>query len=153
MELYLAGRATWEYKGERIPIHEVAIDACDRWLRAHISGLNVDRAGFFEEIMTRQNVREADPKCSHETPRLQVSARACVSALSTGGAKSRRSRASPIRGARVVLYWMADYTGWPKPSASGADPLAKLCQIALVISAGLTQFATQFGFAGSATSP
>lgn len=43
MEVYLAGRATQEYKGERIPIHELAIDACDHWLRAHISGLNVDR--------------------------------------------------------------------------------------------------------------
>jgi S-adenosylmethionine synthetase len=43
MEVYLAGRATWEYKGERIPIHELAIDACDCWLRTHISGLNVDR--------------------------------------------------------------------------------------------------------------
>jgi S-adenosylmethionine synthetase len=43
IEVYLAGRVTWEYKGERIPMHELAIDACDHWLRTHISGLNVDR--------------------------------------------------------------------------------------------------------------
>jgi S-adenosylmethionine synthetase len=43
MEVYLAGRATAEYRGERIPIHELAIDACDHWLRTHISRLNVDR--------------------------------------------------------------------------------------------------------------
>jgi S-adenosylmethionine synthetase len=42
MEIYLAGRATWEYRGERVPIHELAIDACDHWLRTHISGLDVD---------------------------------------------------------------------------------------------------------------
>jgi S-adenosylmethionine synthetase len=42
MEIYLAGRATWEHHGERIPIHELAIDACDHWLRTHISGLDVD---------------------------------------------------------------------------------------------------------------
>jgi S-adenosylmethionine synthetase len=43
IEIYLAGRATCEYRGERIPIHELAIDACDSWLRSHIPGLNVDR--------------------------------------------------------------------------------------------------------------
>jgi S-adenosylmethionine synthetase len=43
MEIYLAGRATEEYRGERIPIHELAIDACDAWLRAHLRCLNVDR--------------------------------------------------------------------------------------------------------------
>jgi S-adenosylmethionine synthetase len=42
IEIYLAGRATWEHGGERVPIHELAIDACDSWLRTHLPGLNVD---------------------------------------------------------------------------------------------------------------
>ena len=43
LELYLAGRATSEYQGERIPVAEIAIDACRTWLRSHLPALDVDR--------------------------------------------------------------------------------------------------------------
>ena len=43
LELYLAGRATSEYQGEKIPVAEIAIDACGRWLRSHLPALDVER--------------------------------------------------------------------------------------------------------------
>ena len=43
MEIYLAGRATEEHAGRRIPVHDIAIEACRDWLRAHIDLLDLDR--------------------------------------------------------------------------------------------------------------
>ncbi len=43
MEIYLAGRATQEFRGERIPVHEIAVEACRDWLRKNLRELNVDR--------------------------------------------------------------------------------------------------------------
>lgn len=43
IEVYLAGRATSDAGGVRIPIHEIAIEACRDWLRDHVRGLDVDR--------------------------------------------------------------------------------------------------------------
>jgi S-adenosylmethionine synthetase len=43
IEIYLAGRATQEYRNEVIAIDEIAVDACRDWLRTHLHGLNVDR--------------------------------------------------------------------------------------------------------------
>ncbi len=43
LELYLAGRATSEYQGERIPVAEIATEACRAWIRSHLPALDVDR--------------------------------------------------------------------------------------------------------------
>ena len=43
MEIYLAGRATEEYSGVRIPVHEIAVDACREWLGARIRCLDVGK--------------------------------------------------------------------------------------------------------------
>lgn len=43
IEIYVAGRATQEYAGTRIPVHDIAIEACRDWLRTHISGLDADQ--------------------------------------------------------------------------------------------------------------
>lgn len=43
IEIYLGGRATGEYRGAPIPIHEIAVDACKDWLREHLRELDVDR--------------------------------------------------------------------------------------------------------------
>jgi S-adenosylmethionine synthetase len=43
LELYLAGRATGEYQGERIPVAEIATEACRAWIRSHLPALDVDR--------------------------------------------------------------------------------------------------------------
>ena len=43
IEIYLAGRATSVYGDESIPIDDIALDACRRWLRQSISNLDVDR--------------------------------------------------------------------------------------------------------------
>lgn len=43
IEIYLAGRATIEYRGERTPTHDIAVDACREWLRRNLRGLDVDR--------------------------------------------------------------------------------------------------------------
>ncbi len=57
MEIYLAGRATTEHRGERIPVHEIAVDACREWLRRNLRGLNVDRD---VRIMSRLRPGSAD---------------------------------------------------------------------------------------------
>ena len=43
LELYLAGRASSEYQGERIPVAEIATETCRAWSRSHLPALDVDR--------------------------------------------------------------------------------------------------------------
>lgn len=43
IEIYLAGRATSEYGGVRIPTDEIAVWACREWLSTHLHGLDIDR--------------------------------------------------------------------------------------------------------------
>ena len=43
IEIYLAGRATAEHAGTRIPTHDIATEACRDWLRAHIELIDLDR--------------------------------------------------------------------------------------------------------------
>ena len=43
IEIYLAGRATSIYGNDSIPVDDIALDACRRWLRQNIPNLDVDR--------------------------------------------------------------------------------------------------------------
>ncbi len=43
MELYLAGRATAEHGGERIPVADIAVEACRQWLSVHLPALDLER--------------------------------------------------------------------------------------------------------------
>jgi S-adenosylmethionine synthetase len=43
VELYLAGRVTAEYHGERVPVDDIAVEACREWLRAHLPALDLER--------------------------------------------------------------------------------------------------------------
>jgi S-adenosylmethionine synthetase len=43
IEIYLAGRATLEVEGERLPIEEIARTACLDWLRQHLHALDPER--------------------------------------------------------------------------------------------------------------
>jgi S-adenosylmethionine synthetase len=43
IELYLAGRATASYRGTRIQVSEIAVDAAREWLRANLPGLDAHR--------------------------------------------------------------------------------------------------------------
>jgi S-adenosylmethionine synthetase len=43
IEIYLAGRATREVRGEPVPVDELALDACRAWLRERIHALDVER--------------------------------------------------------------------------------------------------------------
>ena len=43
IELYLAGRATGEHAGVRVPVHDLAVDACQEWIRTHLCDLDVDK--------------------------------------------------------------------------------------------------------------
>ena len=43
MEIYLAGRATAAYAGVTIPVHDIAIHACQEWLGANLRRLDVER--------------------------------------------------------------------------------------------------------------
>lgn len=42
IELYLAGRATAEVRGIKVPVEELAMEACTSWLRANLRHLDVD---------------------------------------------------------------------------------------------------------------
>ncbi len=43
MEIYLAGRATQEWRGKRIPVHDIAVDACRELLEQRLPEIDVDR--------------------------------------------------------------------------------------------------------------
>lgn len=43
IEIFLCGRATREYRGVRVPVEELAIEAARAWLRAHLHALDVER--------------------------------------------------------------------------------------------------------------
>ena len=43
IELYLAGRATREYGGVKIPVEELAVGACRSWISAHMHALDAER--------------------------------------------------------------------------------------------------------------
>ncbi len=43
VELYLAGRATEEFEGRRVPVADIATEASRRWLRENIPALDADR--------------------------------------------------------------------------------------------------------------
>ncbi len=43
IEIYLAGRAAAEHAGVRIPVQEIATEACREWLRAHLAHLDAER--------------------------------------------------------------------------------------------------------------
>ncbi|WP_126456780.1 methionine adenosyltransferase [Sulfuriflexus mobilis] len=43
MEIFLAGRATCEYQGIKVPVEELMRESCSNWLRAHFHALDPDR--------------------------------------------------------------------------------------------------------------
>jgi S-adenosylmethionine synthetase len=43
IELYLAGRATSEYGGVRVPVADIAVEAARDWIRGHLRRLDPDR--------------------------------------------------------------------------------------------------------------
>jgi S-adenosylmethionine synthetase len=43
IEIYIGGRATQEYRGERIPVQEIAEEACRDWLKRHVPTLNIEQ--------------------------------------------------------------------------------------------------------------
>jgi S-adenosylmethionine synthetase len=43
IEVYLAGRATREYGGVKIPVEELAVGACRSWISAHMHALDAER--------------------------------------------------------------------------------------------------------------
>jgi S-adenosylmethionine synthetase len=42
IEIYIAGRATAEYGGVGIPVHEIAVESGRDWLRTHLRGVDVN---------------------------------------------------------------------------------------------------------------
>ena len=43
IELYIAGRATFEFKGKKIPVNEIAVQAAKHWLKNHLRFLDVEK--------------------------------------------------------------------------------------------------------------
>lgn len=42
IEIYLAGRATEQFRGKRIPVHDIAVDACREWIKSNLRGFKSD---------------------------------------------------------------------------------------------------------------
>lgn len=43
IEIYIAGRAAEEYGGKRIPVHDIATQACREWIRNNLPRVDADR--------------------------------------------------------------------------------------------------------------
>ncbi len=43
IEIFLAGRATCEYRGRRLPVEELVVDSCRNWLATNLHALDVER--------------------------------------------------------------------------------------------------------------
>jgi S-adenosylmethionine synthetase len=43
IEIYVGGRATDEYQGQRIPVHEIAEEASREWLRLHLPSSRIEK--------------------------------------------------------------------------------------------------------------
>ncbi|MBL8898138.1 MAG: S-adenosylmethionine synthase, partial [Planctomycetes bacterium] len=43
IEIYLAGRATCEHRGVRVPVNELAVACCEAWMKRHLHALDVAR--------------------------------------------------------------------------------------------------------------
>lgn len=43
MEIFLAGRATCEYQGIKVPLEELVLESCSNWLRSHFHALNPEK--------------------------------------------------------------------------------------------------------------
>jgi S-adenosylmethionine synthetase len=74
IEIYLAGRATEALKGRRIPVHEIAVEACRAWLKETLVELDVDRHVKIISRIRRGSVdltslfeREADTPLANDT--------------------------------------------------------------------------------------
>lgn len=63
MEIYLGGRATAEHRGEAVPIHDLAIGACQEWLRRSLRNVDVARD---VRIVSRLRPGSADLACLFE---------------------------------------------------------------------------------------
>ena len=51
VEIYLAGRAAHGVKDERLPIEEIASNACREWLRRHLHAFDSDRHARFHVLL------------------------------------------------------------------------------------------------------
>ncbi|WP_018936280.1 methionine adenosyltransferase [Thioalkalivibrio sp. ALJ24] len=77
IELYIAGRATREYRGVTVAVDELAVEACRAWLAAHMPVLDVERhvrvhslirpgSQDLVELFERQR-REGVPQLANDT--------------------------------------------------------------------------------------
>ena len=77
IELYLAGRATREYGGVKIPVDDLAVGACRSWLSANLHALDAERhvrvhclvrpgSGDLVELFERQR-RAGAPRLANDT--------------------------------------------------------------------------------------
>nr|WP_231372066.1 MULTISPECIES: methionine adenosyltransferase [unclassified Thioalkalivibrio] len=111
IELYIAGRATREYRGATVAVDELAVEACRAWLATHMPALDVERhvrvhslirpgSQDLVELFERQR-RDGVPQLANDT------------SLGVGYAPL-----SPLE--RAVFA--ADMSLWPEaPAARGQD--------------------------------
>lgn len=114
IELYVAGRATREYRGVTIPVDQLTIGACRSWLAANMHALDVERhvrvhclvrpgSSELVELFERQRLQGA-PRLANDTS-LGVGF-APLSALETAvlaTETSLRDSAAPERGEDVKV--------------------------------------------------
>lgn len=77
VEIYIAGRATRQYRGVEIPVEQLTIDACRSWLARHLHALDAERhvrvhclvrpgSHDLVELFERQR-RDGTPKLANDT--------------------------------------------------------------------------------------
>jgi len=59
IEVHLAGRATCEHRGVKIPVEDIAIESCRRWLRENLSHLDADA-----DVRVVPHIRPTSPDLS-----------------------------------------------------------------------------------------
>ncbi|MDX1251762.1 MAG: methionine adenosyltransferase [Gammaproteobacteria bacterium] len=55
MEIFLTGRATCEFRGVKIPVEELAIEASRRWLKEHLHALDPERHVRIHTLIRRSS--------------------------------------------------------------------------------------------------
>lgn len=113
IELYLAGRATREFGGARIPVDELAVNACRSWLCAHLHALDavrhvrihcLFRPGSSDLVDLFERQRRGAPRLANDTS-IGVGF-APLTPLETAVLAAERSlqeRAAPERGEDVKV--------------------------------------------------
>jgi S-adenosylmethionine synthetase len=113
IEIYLAGRATREYRGVPVPVDELALGACGAWLRARMHALDAERhvrvrslirpgSADLVELFERQ--RRGAPRLANDTSMgVGFAPLSPLEAAVLGAERALQQPAAPERGEDVKV--------------------------------------------------